>query len=231
MSNPCYINFRNNEEENSLTSDFSLNYIPSENSQCVTFIVLFKGTFQKNKIKNCFSAKANIILNLEDLDNISVKSFNIYEIFCSNAMLDKQVIQKYSLQKVNLFSCFSKEFENDNESEIYELLENLLSNTFVSSIKYDNDEGIKLIFNMKLNQYENNFSFSLLSIRITERDVIKTLLSKNTLLSKDKDSNEIFTYIAIIIVLVSCYITKNTTNVISNIKNNFNSVFNKFRKF
>ena len=230
MSNPCYINFRNNEAENLLTSDFPLNYVfSSENSKSVNFIVLFKGIFLKNKIKNCFNAKASITLNLEDLDNISIKSFNVYEIFCSNGMLDKQVIQKYSLQKANLFSCFSKEFENDNESEIYELLELLLSKTSVSSIKDDSTEEIKLVFNMKLSQSENDFSFSSLSVKITERDVIKALLPKNVLSPKNILNNDIYIHIVIIIVLISCYITTKGTNLLSNIESYFNYVFNKFR--
>lgn len=68
----------------------------------------------------------------------------LHKIVCYDNITKHNIIKKYCSKNINMFDCFSEEYNCDYKSDIYCLLEQILNKTTI------NISNKKIIFNMKI---------------------------------------------------------------------------------
>jgi hypothetical protein len=205
MVDDKYKQFRKITSSNILCLDFCIDYdVNKHKNLSLDFIILFKGIYTKNNIKNNFSAKTIITFDKSSKNEVSVKKFDITSIACCDRMTNNNnIIEKYCSDNINVLSCFSEEYDCDYEGDVYCLLEQILSKTVV------NFSDNKLIFNMKLlNNDENEFIESL-SLKILKKNSVSIVEIVNKTIKKS--TNDIFAFIVLAIIF-TCYFIYNNNN-------------------
>ena len=193
-----YKKFNKLKKQNIMCLDFSINYNKIHNCSTLNFIILFKGIYIKDNIKNNFNVKCNMIINIKSDDVITIKSFNILSITCSNQNINDDINNKYCSNDINVLNCFSEEYNCDFEGDICYLLETILKKTTV------NISNNILIFNMKLVQNNKNEYIDFLSLKYYgKNDKLKSNIFKNDKHMINKTEKIILSMISII--MLTCY--------------------------